>query len=102
MKLQKLHIFLILLLSLIFASCLGTFLREGMSSQRTVTGAYGNSATATTGPQGNTAVTGPQGNTAVIDNYDKTNVKVIHSNINDSNSFTSSFSMNDSGNSEFL
>ena len=31
----------------------------------------------------------------VIDNYDKTNVKVIHSNINDSNCFTSSFSMND-------
>jgi len=71
MKLQKLHIFLILLLSLIFASCLGTFLREGMSSQRTVTGSNGNSATATTGPQGNTAVTGPQGNTAVVDdNYD--------------------------------
>jgi len=71
MKLQKLHIFLILLLSLIFASCLGTFLREGMSSQRTATGSNGNSATATTGPQGNTAVTGPQGNTAVVDdNYD--------------------------------
>lgn len=31
----------------------------------------------------------------VIDNYDKKNVKVIHSNINDSNSFSSSFSMND-------
>ncbi len=31
----------------------------------------------------------------VIDNYDKTNIKVIHSHICDSNSFTSSFSMND-------
>jgi hypothetical protein len=71
MKLQRIHIFLILLLSLIFASCLGTFLREGMSSQRTVTGSNGNSATATTGPQGNTAITGPQGNTAVVDdNYE--------------------------------
>lgn len=56
MKLQQLHIFLILLLSLIFASCLGTFLREGMSSQRTATGSNGNSITAITGPLGNTAV----------------------------------------------
>lgn len=31
----------------------------------------------------------------VIDNYDKTNIKIIHSHITDSNSFTSSFSMND-------
>lgn len=31
MKLQKIHIFLILLLSLIFCSCLGGFLREGMT-----------------------------------------------------------------------
>ena len=70
MKLQKIHIFLILLLSLIFASCLGTFLREGMSSQRTVTGTNGNTVTATTGPEGNTAITGPGGNTAVVDGYD--------------------------------
>jgi len=56
MKLQQLHIFLILLLSLIFASCLGTFLREGMSSQTTATGSNGNSITAITGPLGNTAV----------------------------------------------
>jgi len=70
MKLQNIHIFLILLLSLIFCSCLGGFLREGMSSQRTITGSNDNSATATTGPQGNTAITGPQGNTAVVGGYD--------------------------------
>tara|TARA_B110000858_G_C17719029_1_gene434339 strand:- start:601 stop:1158 length:558 start_codon:yes stop_codon:yes gene_type:complete len=73
MKLQKIHIFLILLLSLIFCSCLGGLLREGMSSQRSITGSDGNSATATTGPQGNTAITGPQGNTAVVDNYASSN-----------------------------
>ena len=57
MKLQKIHIFIILLLSLIFCSCLGGLFREGMSSQSTVTGSGGNSATITTGPRGNTAVT---------------------------------------------
>ena len=57
MKLQKIHIFIILLLSLIFCSCLGGLFHEGMSSQRTITGSGGNSATITTGPQGNTAVT---------------------------------------------
>jgi len=67
MKFQKIHIFIILLLSLIFCSCLGRFMREGMSSQRSMTGADGNTATATTGPNGNTAITGPGGNTAVID-----------------------------------
>ena len=37
-----------------------------------ITGSEGNTATATTGPDGNTAVTGPDGNTAVVDtnNYD--------------------------------
>ena len=72
MKFQKIHLFIILLLALIFCGCLGTFMREGMSSQRTVTGSQGNTATATTGPDGNTAVTGPEGNTAVVDtnNYD--------------------------------
>ena len=57
MKLKNIHIFIILLLSLIFCSCLGGFLREGMSSQRTITGTGGKSATITTGPRGNTAVT---------------------------------------------
>ena len=70
MKLQKIHLFIILLLSLLFCGCLGAFMREGMTTQTTSTGPEGNSATVTTGPQGNTAVTGPEGNTAVIDNND--------------------------------
>ena len=66
MKLQKIHLFIILLLALVFCGCLGGFLQEGMSSsQRTYTGPEGNSATVTTGPNDNTAVTGPDGNTVV-------------------------------------
>ena len=66
MKLQKIHLFIILLLALVFCGCLGGFLQEGMSSsQQTYTGSEGNSATATTGPDGNTAITGPDGNTLV-------------------------------------
>ena len=63
MKLQKIHLFIILLLALIFCGCLGGFLQEGMASQTTYTGSDGKSATVTTGPGGNTAVTGPNGNT---------------------------------------
>ena len=83
MKLTKIHLFLILLLSLIFCCCLGRpSYYEGMSSARTVTGPQGNSATVYTGPQGNKAVTtssggssssydantytGPQGNQATV------------------------------------
>ncbi len=70
MKFQKIHLFFILLLSLIFCGCLGTFMREGMSSQRSYTGPAGNTVTKTTGPGGNTAYTGPAGNTAVTnDDY---------------------------------
>ena len=65
MKLQKIHLFIILLLALIFCGCLGSFLQEGMASQTTYTGSAGNSASVTTGPGGNTAVTGSGGNTAV-------------------------------------
>jgi hypothetical protein len=65
MKLQKIHLFIILLLALIFCGCLGSFLQEGMASQTTYTGSAGNSASVTTGPGGNTAVTGPGGNTAI-------------------------------------
>lgn len=36
MKFQKLHLFIILLLSLVFCGCLGSFMREGMSSRREV------------------------------------------------------------------
>ena len=68
MQFKKLQLFIILLLSLIFCGCLGGFFQEGFSSQRSYTGPEGNTATATTGPEGNTAVTGPQGNTAVMDN----------------------------------
>ena len=65
MKLQKIHLFIILLLALIFCGCLGGFLQEGMTSQTTHTGSGGNSATVTTGPGGNTVVTGPDNNTVV-------------------------------------
>ena len=68
MKFSKIHLFLILLLALLFCGCLGTFMREGMASQTSYTGAGGNTVTKTTGPQGNTAYTGPQGYTAVDDN----------------------------------
>jgi uncharacterized protein YdeI (BOF family) len=71
MKLQKIHLFIILLLALVFCGCLGGFLQEGMSSsQQTYTGSEGNSATVTTGPDGNTVVTGQNNNTNdVDDNY---------------------------------
>ena len=36
MKFEKIHLFLILLLSLIFAGFLGEFVREGMSSNKDV------------------------------------------------------------------
>ena len=68
MKFQKIHLFIILLLSLIFCGCLGTFMREGMVSQSSYTGSGGNTVTKTTGPSGNTAYSGPDGNTAVSNN----------------------------------
>ena len=62
MKLTKIHLFLILLLSLIFCCCLGRpSYYEGMSSARTVTGPQGNSASVYTGSGGNTAVTTSNG-----------------------------------------
>jgi len=66
MKLQKIHLFVILLLSLIFCGCLGSIMREGMSSQRSAT------ATTYTGPQGNqaTVISGSQGNTAFVTDDD--------------------------------
>ena len=63
MKFQKIHLFLILLLSLIFCGCLGTFMREGMVSQSSYTGSGGNTVTKTTGPGGSTAYSGSGGNT---------------------------------------
>ena len=70
MKLQKIHLFIILLLALVFCGCLGGFLQEGMSSsQRTYTGPEGNSATVTTGPAGNTLVTGQNYDDSEQDNY---------------------------------
>ena len=62
MKFQKIHLFIILLLSLIFCGCLGTFMREGMASQRSYTSSEGNTITKTTGPAGSTSYTGPGGN----------------------------------------
>lgn len=90
MKFQKIHLFIILLLALIFCGCLGTFMREGMSSQRTVTGDDGNnggvvdnyddnySANTYTGDAGNSATvaTGPGGQ-AVVATTDNT-VNGIH------------------------
>jgi len=65
MKFHKIQLFIILLLSLIFCSCLGGFLQEGMSSsQRTYSGPDGNSATVTTGPGGNTVVSGSNNNSS--------------------------------------
>jgi len=70
MKLQKIHLFIILLLALVFCGCLGGFLQEGMSSsRRTYTGSEGNSATVTTGPDGNTLVTGQTYDNSEQDNY---------------------------------
>jgi hypothetical protein len=77
MKDQKLFLFIILLLSLVFCGCLGSFMREGMGTMRSVGG-----TTAVTGPAGNTAVTGPAGNTAVYNsNDDNGNTGVYASNI---------------------
>lgn len=46
MRFHKLHLFIILLLSLVFCGCLGSFMREGMSSrQPTTTTTTDNSAT---------------------------------------------------------
>jgi hypothetical protein len=63
MKFQKIHLFIILLLSLIFCGCLGTFMREGMVSQSSYTGSGGNTVTKTTGPGGSSAYSGSGGNT---------------------------------------
>lgn len=38
MRFHKLHLFIILLLSLVFCGCLGSFMREGMSSKQPTTG----------------------------------------------------------------
>ena len=45
MRFHKLHLFIILLLSLVFCGCLGSFMREGMSSRQTTTTDTDNSAT---------------------------------------------------------
>ena len=80
MKLKKIHLFFILLLSLIFCCCFAGYgYREGMSSARTVTGPGGNSATVYSGSEGNKVVTtsngsstssntytGPEGNSATV------------------------------------
>jgi len=89
MKDQKLFLFIILLLSLVFCGCLGSFMREGMGTMRSVGG-----TTAVTGPAGNTAVynsndnyssntyTGPAGNQAtVVTNDDNGNTGVYASSI---------------------
>ena len=36
MRFHKLHLFIILLLSLVFCGCLGSFMREGMSSKQDI------------------------------------------------------------------
>jgi len=71
MKLQKIHLFIILLLALVFCGCLGGFLQEGMSSsQRTVDGSQGNSATNNTNDvddnYSSNTYTGPAGNSATF------------------------------------
>ena len=75
MQFKKLQLFIILLLSLIFCGCLGSFFQEGFSSRRSYTGPEGNTATATTGPQGNTAVavTGSAGSDVVATNNNNVN-----------------------------
>lgn len=45
MRFHKLHLFIILLLSLVFCGCLGSFMREGMSSKQPTTTSADNSAT---------------------------------------------------------
>jgi hypothetical protein len=45
MRFHKLHLFIILLLSLVFCGCLGSFMREGMSSRQPTTTDTDNSAT---------------------------------------------------------
>lgn len=45
MRFHKLHLFIILLLSLVFCGCLGSFMREGMSSKQPPTTGTDNSAT---------------------------------------------------------
>jgi len=45
MRFHKLHLFIILLLSLVFCGCLGSFMREGMSSRQPTTTGTDNSAT---------------------------------------------------------
>jgi hypothetical protein len=47
MRFHKLHLFIILLLSLVFCGCLGSFMREGMSSRQPTTTGTDNSATST-------------------------------------------------------
>lgn len=47
MRFHKLHLFIILLLSLVFCGCLGSFMREGMSSKQPTTTGTDNSATST-------------------------------------------------------
>jgi hypothetical protein len=44
MRFHKLHLFIILLLSLVFCGCLGSFMREGMSSRQPTTTDTDNSA----------------------------------------------------------
>ena len=45
MRFHKLYLFIILLLSLVFCGCLGSFMREGMSSRQPTTTDTDNSAT---------------------------------------------------------
>ena len=71
MKLQKIHLFIILLLALVFCGCLGGFLQEGMSSsRRTYTGPAGNSATVMSGTNGSAVVATNNNSSSGIAYYD--------------------------------
>ena len=50
MRFHKLHLFIILLLSLVFCGCLGSFMREGMSSKQPTTTGTDNSVTSALPP----------------------------------------------------
>jgi len=119
MKLTKIHLFLILLLSLIFCCCLGRpSYYEGMSSARTVTGPQGNSASVYTGSGGNTVVrtskgssndtssysantyTGPEGNSANTYTGPQGNTAVTTS--NDTSSYSANTYTGPQGNSAIV
>lgn len=56
MKFQKIHLFLILILALLFCSFLGGFTREAMTSGVVIEGPKGNKGVVAKGPAGNTYV----------------------------------------------